>query len=123
MCDLQAVTETRAQALAWDKVEAHIAAAVRHELPAYGGYTRGGYAADSQAWRQASPEDLAEQIASFAMAAIGPVLTESAVANAVAMMRTVLARAGIDPATLPWFVPGTTIVTGSRGGQEGEPQS
>lgn len=122
MCDLQKISDEEAQRLTWARLEEHIRAAVLHELPAYGGHTRGGSTADSQAWRQAPPEALAERITTFAMAAISPALTEETVTNGVAMMRAVLNRAGIDPATLPWFEPGTTIVTGSRPvSQEGEP--
>lgn len=122
MCDLRVVSEEQARELTWARIRGHIAAAVRHELPVYGGHTRGGSTADSQAWRQASPEDLAERIATFAMAAIGPALTEETVANGVVMMRAVLDRARIDPATLPWSGPGTTVVTGaSAAAQDGAP--
>jgi hypothetical protein len=122
VCDLREISEEEARELTWARIGEHIAAAVRHELPVYGDHTPGGSTADSQAWRQASPEDLAERIAVFAMAAIGPVLTEETVANGVAMMRTALARAGIDPATLSWSGPGTAVVTGSRpASREGGP--
>jgi hypothetical protein len=89
--------------MTWEKVRAHLHAAVLHELPRYGGHARGGGINDREAWRQASPEQLAENITTFAMAGIGPVLTGEQVDSGLRLIRAVLAKAGIDPAGLDWW--------------------
>lgn len=71
-------------------IRAHIANAVLHELPRYGGHDRGGSVSSADAWRQASPEALAEQIATFAMAAISPVAEREMHRVGVAVLRDLL---------------------------------
>lgn len=92
-----------AEELSWDRVREHLRAAVLHELPRIGGHDRGGSVSDREAWRQASPEQLAETITTFAMAGLSPVLTGEQVDNGTRLIRAVLAKAGIDPAGLPWW--------------------
>ena len=72
-----------------------------YALPRYAGHTPGGSVSQKDAWRQAKPEALAEQIVTFAMAGIHPVLTNAQVANGVKMMRATLERAGLDPRNCP----------------------
>ena len=86
----------------WDAVRKHLRAAVLYELPRFAGHARGGSVSDREAWRRASPEDLAGAIVTYAMAGIGPVLFREQVDSGVRMIRAVLDRAGIDPATLTW---------------------
>ena len=87
----------------WEAVRRHLRAAVLYELPRFGGHDRyGPVPTDADAWRRASPEELAEAIVTYAMAGIGPVLFREQVDSGVRTIRTVLARAGIDPATLTW---------------------
>lgn len=105
---LAAAAQDESEAMKWDRVAAHIHAAVIHQLPEFGGRAPGGSVCDREAWRTASPEVLADRITTFAMAAIAPVLTAQEVDNGVRMMRAVLDRAGIDPATLPWHEPTPT---------------
>jgi hypothetical protein len=89
--------------MTWEKVREHLRAAVVYGLDHYGGHARGGAVADREAWRQASPEQLAEAITTFAMAGIGPVLTGEQVDSGLRLIRAVLAKAGIDPAGLDWW--------------------
>ena len=99
---LNDVAGAEAEALVWDAIAEMLRKAVLYALPRYAGHTPGGSVSQKDAWRQAKPEALAEQIVTFAMAGIHPVLTNAQVANGVKMMRATLERAGIDPAELPW---------------------
>jgi hypothetical protein len=99
---LSRVTAEEAESMAWEKVREHLRAAVVYGLDHYGGHARGGSIADRDAWRAATPENLAEAITTFAMAGIGPVLTREQIDNGLVLLRAVLAKAGIDPATLDW---------------------
>jgi hypothetical protein len=100
--DLTEKTEAQVRAATYDSIRNHIRAGVLHQLPQYGGTTPGGSVRDQGAWRNAKPGDLAEQITTYIMAGIAPVLFNAAVADGVRVLRGVLAEAGIDPATLPW---------------------
>jgi hypothetical protein len=97
----QAATEAAGDTT-WSAVRAHLRAAVLYELPRYGGHERGGSVADGEAWRRASPDELAECIVTYAMAGIAPVLMREQVASGVAMIRDLLARSGVDLASLTW---------------------
>ena len=74
--------------------------------PGSPGTPAAGSVCDREAWRRASPEDLAGAIMTFAMAGIGPVLFREQVDSGVRMIRAVLDRAGIDPAALTWHEEG-----------------
>jgi hypothetical protein len=100
--ELEQTAAEESAGMTWDQVRAHLHAAVLHELPRIGGHSRGGGISDREAWRQASPEDIAEAVTVFAMAGIGPVLMREQVSSGVRILRAVLARAGIDPASLDW---------------------
>lgn len=86
----------------WDGVSRHLREAVLYELPRFAGHARGGSVSDREAWRRASPEELAEAIVTYAMAGIGPVLFREQVSSGVRLIRSALARADIDPASLTW---------------------
>ena len=70
---LNDVTGAEAEALVWDAIAEHLRKAVLYALPRYAGHTPGGSVSQKDAWRQAKPEALAEQIVTFAMAGIHPV--------------------------------------------------
>lgn len=91
-----------AESMTWEKVREHLHAAVLHELPRIGGHDRGGSVSDRDAWRQASPEQIAENITTFAMAGIGPVLMREQIDNGLRLLRAVLVKAELDPAALDW---------------------
>ncbi len=90
------------EATTWDQVRKHLHAAVLHELPLHGGHARGGGISNREAWRAATPENLAEAITTYAMAGIHPVLMREQIDSGLVLLRAVLAKAGIDPATLDW---------------------
>jgi hypothetical protein len=92
MCNLTTATEAEADNMQWERVRANIQRAVTCELPAHG----------TQEWRRADPAALADRIVTHIMAGLHPSLSSDQVANGVRMMRGVLEKAGIDPASLPW---------------------
>lgn len=92
MCDLTAATETEARDMQWERVRANIQRAVTYELPAHG----------TQEWRRADPAALADRIVTHIMAGLHPALSNDQVANSVRVMRGVLEKAGIDPASMSW---------------------
>jgi hypothetical protein len=94
MDQLDAAAGAQADDMTWAAVERHIREAVLHTLR--------DWPAGLDQWRKASPDEIAEAVTVFAMAAIHPVLTGEQVGNGVRMMRAVLGQAGIDPAGLPW---------------------
>jgi|ERR1035441_5084890 hypothetical protein len=95
MCELEVVAAREAEAMTWDLVRDHIREAVYYRLR--------NWAGGRDQWKNATPEQIAEAVTVHAMAAIAPVLSGEEIRNGVAMMRATLARAGIDPAGLPWF--------------------
>jgi len=100
---LDQAAEEAGRDMAWEKIREHLRAAVLHELPQFGGHAPyGPTPTDPDAWRRASPEQLAEAIVTFAMAGIGPVLSREQIDNGLALLRRVLGKAEIDPARLDW---------------------
>ena len=94
MDELSATAKAEADDMTWERVRGHIYSAVD--------YTLRNWPAGRDQWKNAAPDKIAEAVTVFAMAGIHPVLTDEQVNNGVAMMRATLARAGIDPAGLPW---------------------
>jgi hypothetical protein len=77
------------------RIRQHITDAVLHQMQHWDG--------PPGAWRNADPGAIADAVAIWAMAAIGPVIDSEVVATSGAVMRGMLDRAGLDPQDLPWF--------------------